>query len=294
MTMRVLSMGEAMLELSEQAPLWALNVAGDTFNTAWHLKRQLGDGAEVAYFTALGTDPFSDRIAGFIAASGVDTRFIRRDPSRGPGLYAISLKDGERSFTYWRDRSAARLLADDPAALARALDWADTVYLSGITLAILPPEGRDRLLAALVRARAAGRRIFFDPNLRPRLWEDAAKMRDIITRAAALADMVLPSFEDESTHFGDADLAACARRYGAEQGREVVVKNGGQDVLLAVNGVLSHHRLTAVTPVDTTGAGDSFNAGWIAARHRGLPPEASLAAAHDLARHVVSIRGALS
>lgn len=291
--MRFLAIGEAMLELSEQAPLWALNVAGDTFNTAWHVKRRLGEKAEVAYFTALGTDPFSDRIADFIAASGVDTSLIRRDPSRGPGLYAISLNRGERSFTYWRDRSAARLLADDPQALERALTWAETVYLSGITLAILSPEGRDRLLEALASARALGRRIVFDPNLRPRLWEDGDTMRQTITRAAALADVLLPSFEDEAAHFADSDLAACARRYGADAGREVVVKNGGRDVLLAVDGQQLILPLTAVEPVDTTGAGDSFNAGWIAARHLGLDAQASLTAAHDLARHVVSIRGAL-
>lgn len=292
--MRFLAIGEAMLELSEQAPpLWAMNVAGDTFNTAWHVKRRLGQGAEVAYLSCLGTDPFSDRIAGFIAGSGVDTRFIRRDPGRSPGLYAISLKDGERSFTYWRDRSAARLLADDPAALDAALGWADMAYLSGITLAILAPEARGRLFAALETARQRGLRIAFDPNIRPRLWEDAATLRATIQQAAALADLVLPSFEDEAQHFGDADLESCARRYGAADGREVVVKNGGSDVLIAIGGQQSRHTLAPVTPVDTTGAGDSFNAGWIVARSQGLPPETCLAMAHDLAKAVISRRGAL-
>lgn len=291
--MRFLAIGEAMLELSEQSPLWALNVAGDTFNTAWHIKRLMGDGADVAYLTALGCDPFSDRIADFVASSGIDTRFIRRDPLRGPGLYAISLCDGERSFTYWRDRSAARHLADDAGVLAAALEWAETIYLSGITLAILSHDGRDRLLTALAAARAAGRRLVFDPNLRPRLWEDQETMCSVITRAAQLADVLLPSFDDEAQYFGDADLTACARRYGSDGGREVVVKNGGKDVLVATDGTELLQPLTPVIPVDTTGAGDSFNAGWIAARHRGLDAMASLHVAHDLARHVVSIRGAL-
>lgn len=291
--MRFVAIGEAMLELSEQAPLWALNVAGDTFNTAWHVKRLMGADAEVAYLSAVGTDAFSDRITAFATASGIDTRFVGRDPGRGPGLYAISLQNGERSFAYWRDRSAARLLADDPVLLARAMDWAGTIYVSGISLAILSPAGRDRLLAALTAAAAAGRRVVFDPNLRPRLWEDAETMRAVITRAAALAHVLLPSFDDEAQHFGDADLAACARRYGAGAGHEVVVKNGGQDVLVAADGQETILPLAPVTPVDTTGAGDAFNAGWIVARHRGLDAAGSLAAAHDLARHVVSIRGAL-
>lgn len=291
--MRLLAIGEAMLELSEQSPLWAMNVAGDTFNTAWHVKRLMGDGADVAYLTALGCDAFSDRIADFVASSGIDTCFIRRDPLRGPGLYAISLHGGERSFTYWRDRSAARQLADDPELLKAALDWSETVYLSGITLAILSHDGRERRLAALAAARAAGRKLVFDPNLRPRLWEDPQTMCTVITRAAQLAHVLLPSFDDEAQYFGDTDLAACAHRYGADSGREVVVKNGGKDVFVAIDDTELLQPLTPVTPVDTTGAGDSFNAGWIVARHRGLDARASLHAAHDLARHVVSIRGAL-
>ena len=292
--MRFLAIGEAMLELSEQSPpLWAMNVAGDTFNTAWHVKRLCGDTAEVAYFTCLGCDPFSDRIAQLLQDSGVQTGFIRRDPVRGPGLYAISLHEGERSFTYWRDRSAAKLLADDGAALAAAFGWADMAYVSGITLAILAPEARDRLIAALAEARGQGVRIAFDPNLRPRLWEDHATMCAVVQRAAAVADIILPSFEDEATYFGDISLEACARRYGSAEGREVVVKNGGQDVLLAVEGCETLVPLAPVVPVDTTGAGDAFNAGWIVGRSLGLSAEACLARAHDLARQVISRKGAL-
>ncbi|MFT0858763.1 sugar kinase [Ancylobacter sp. G4_0304] len=291
--MHFLSIGEAMLELSEQAPLWAMNVAGDTLNTAWHLKRLAGDAADIAYFTALGTDPFSARIEDFIAQAGLVTRFIRHEPTRGPGLYAISLRHGERSFTYWRDRSAAKLLADEAAALDAALGWADIAYVSGITLAILAPEARERLIAALQSARARGVKVAFDPNIRPRLWEDADTMRAVIMRAAGVADIVLPSFEDEAQHFGDASLEACAVRYGAQAGREVVVKNGGRDVLLAVEGRLIPHALVPVEPVDTTGAGDAFNAGWLAARLQGLSPEASVERAHALAVHVISRKGAL-
>ncbi|MBB3772702.1 2-dehydro-3-deoxygluconokinase [Angulomicrobium tetraedrale] len=292
--MRFLSIGEAMLELSEQqAPLWAMNVAGDTLNTAWHLKRLAGEAAEVAYFTALGSDSFSARIEGFIADAGIDTRFIRHEASRGPGLYAISLRDGERSFTYWRDHSAAKLLADDEATLAAAFGWADMAYLSGITLAILAPEARERLLAALAVAREAGVTIAFDPNIRPRLWESAEIMRATLLRAAKVADIVLPSFEDEAQHFGDASPEDCARRYDADGSREVVVKNGGRDVAVAMGGRCSHHAMRPIEPVDTTGAGDAFNAGWLFGRIRGGSPEESLAGAHALATHVISHKGAL-
>ncbi|MBS9477573.1 sugar kinase [Ancylobacter sp. VKM B-3255] len=283
-----------MLELSEQqAPLWAMNVAGDTLNTAWHFKRLCGERAEVAYFTGLGTDPFSARIESFIAGAGIETRFIRHEPSRGPGLYAISLRNGERSFTYWRDRSAAKLLADDEAALGAALGWADMIYLSGITLAILSVGARERLMAALAAARRRGATVAFDPNIRPRLWEDADTMRRTIMQAAGGADIVLPSFEDEAQHFGDASLEACARRYDTDGDREIVVKNGGRDVAVRAGGRCTHHAMAPITPVDTTGAGDAFNAGWLAARHEGLSPEDAVMRAHALATHVISHKGAL-
>lgn len=290
---RFLSIGEAMIELSEKSPLWAMNVAGDTLNTAWHFKALAGRRTEVAYLTCLGQDPFSNRIEAFISGAGIDTRFTRRDQTRGPGLYAISLDKGERSFTYWRDRSAAKLLADDTDTLDQALHWADQVYVSGITLAILSPEARARLLAAIARARGPGLRVIFDPNIRPRLWEDTDTMRGCITDAAAVSDVILPSFEDEATHFGDKSLADCARRYGADAGREVVVKNGGRDVLVALNGQLTEFPLDHVEPLDTTGAGDSFNAGWIFARLTSGDASHCIGVAHRLASQVIQRPGAL-
>lgn len=292
--MRILCVGEVMLELSEHGhPLWSMGIAGDTFNTAWHLKRLYGDSAEVGYFTCLGNDPFSARIDAFIAASGINTEHICHTDTRGPGLYAISLKNGERSFTYWRDQSAAKLLADDSIALKQALNWADSVYFSGITLGILSPDARIRFLNALTEKRAQGGHIIFDPNLRPRLWENHDIMRNVTMSAAAISDVVLPSFEDEATYFGDLSLEDCAQRYGASQGREVIIKNGGSDVLVCSEYAMQYFALEQVIPVDTTGAGDAFNAGWLAARAAGFSVEEAVAKAHALALHVIARQGAL-
>ncbi|MCG6858761.1 MAG: PfkB family carbohydrate kinase, partial [Salaquimonas sp.] len=163
-----LSIGECMLELSGAAVgeegLWRLGYAGDTLNTAWYARALLDPQIwQIAYFTRLGQDGFSQKMIDFIAAHGIETRWISRDPKRIAGLYAIELKDGERSFTYWRDRSAARLLADDEAALGSAIAEADAIYLSGITLAILAPDRRDFLIEQLAKATIAGKLTAFDP-----------------------------------------------------------------------------------------------------------------------------------
>ncbi len=176
-------------------------------NTAWYARACLPrESWDVSYFTRLGEDPYSQKMLSFFEQNAIDTSLIGQHPSRRPGLYMIEITNGERSFTYWRDQSAAKTLADDRAALSKVFAAADTIYFSGITMAILPEAGRANLLEELRTARAAGKTIVFDPNLRPRLWTSAEEMRDVTMRAAGVSDILLPSFDDEATTFGDADL----------------------------------------------------------------------------------------
>jgi len=292
----ILSIGEAMVELSPSGRdgLWRLGIAGDTLNTAWYLRRLLPADWRVAYCSRVGTGEFSQQMVDFLTAEGIDATHVRRDPSREIALYAISLKDGERSFSYWRDTSAAKGLADDPTALAAALQGVAIAYVSGITLGILPEAGRTALIAALTAARGAGTQVVFDPNLRPQLWPDRAIMRRQIEAAAAIADLVLPSFDDERGFFGDADPQATVARYLACGAGQVVVKAGGDPVLYGGNeGAGLVEDLPREVPVDTTSAGDSFNAGYLAARLRGADIPAAIRAAHDLSRRVIRHRGAL-
>ncbi|TPE51061.1 sugar kinase [Amaricoccus solimangrovi] len=292
----VLSIGEAMVELSAAGTgdLWRLGIAGDTLNTAWYLRRMLGADWRVGYLSRVGQGEFSRRMLDFLTAEGIGTEHVGRDPEREIGLYAISLRDGERSFSYWRDTSAAKRLADDPGALGRALHDCRVAYFSGITVAILSGEGRARLAEALVAARARGTRIVFDPNLRPRLWSSPGAMRAGIEAAAAAADLVLPSFDDEATHFGDADAGATIRRYLDLGAGQVVVKNGGGPMRFGGAegwGALDDPR--PERPVDTTAAGDSFNAGYLAAALAGADCAAAIRAGHALSRQVIRHPGAL-
>lgn len=272
-----------------------MGIAGDTLNTAWYARARLGAAQwNVSYFTQLGTDAHSDKIIAFLDKNNVGTANIVRDPARQPGLYIIQLKDGERSFSYWRKNSAARHLADDETILQRAVTDADIVYFSGITLAILPPAQRAVFVSVLAKARSAGKAVAFDPNIRPTLWESTAAMKDWISRAAAQCTIVLPSFDDECEVFGDTDLAACAQRYIELGAQEVVVKNGGGPmVAMTQEKTFSMNTLPRITPIDSTGAGDSFNGAYLAERMLGKSIEEALALGHDLAARVVLHPGAL-
>lgn len=294
---RIVSIGECMGELSETGSpgMLSMGFAGDTLNTAYYLRHSLGQDWQVDYVSAVGTDGLSDRMVEFLKFEGIGTDHVRRLADKTIGLYYITLKDGERSFTYWRNDSAAKRLASDPAALNRALEGADLAYWSGITLAILSNQDRLALIEALGQFAGKGGTVVFDPNLRPRLWDTPEAMRGWVHRAASVSDLCLPSFEDEATWFGDADPAATAKRYQAEGARRVIVKNGSEDVTFAgSNGELSRFSVPSIEHVvDTTAAGDSFNAGYLASELKGMSVADAVAAGAGLAGRVIGARGAL-
>lgn len=294
-----LSIGEPMVELGRAGDgdddLWRMGFAGDVLNTLWYARASLPEtGWRTALLTRLGTDPFSARMRDFLDRNGLDTTHVSTDEKRSVGLYAIELSPGgERRFSYWRSASAARGLADDAAALANAIEAADLVYFSGITLAILPSAGRQNLIYAARTAKARGRMVVFDPNIRPALWEDREAMRRWLREGIAAASIGLPSFDDDAALWGDASPEDCLRRWLEAGCGEVAVKNGGGDIAVGTREGFETIAVERIRPVDTTGAGDAFNAGYLVARLANIAPAEAVLAGHRLACHVIGQRGAL-
>lgn len=280
-----------MLELSRKGEDWRLGHGGDTLNTAIHLARA---GHDVAYLTALGNDPFGAELKARWAGEGLDTSLVLDHPHRGTGLYAISTDAaGERSFAYWRDTSAARemlALPGSPAALAEAAK-ADLMVFSLISLAILPPDGRKSLLDLARTRRAGGRAVAFDGNYRPRLWTSPAEAIAARDAAIACATIGLPTLEDEIALSGPQDAAAAARHWTGLGCAETVVKLGADGCLMPGGSVIAPEAVLA--PVDTSGAGDAFNAGYLDARLRGLGPIEAAASGHALAGWTIMRPGAI-
>jgi 2-dehydro-3-deoxygluconokinase len=284
-----------MVELSQAgAGLLRKGFAGDTLNTAWYARACFSAQWSVDYCTALGDDVMSGEMIAFFQEAGIGTTWVRRIRGKSPGLYMISLRDGERSFSYWRESSAARQLAADPDFLRQAIESADVVYFSGITLAILSRDDADTLLAEARRAKASGKLVAFDPNIRPRLWSGYDEMHATISEGARAASLVLPSFDDEAAHFGDGSIEATIERYRALGVRDIVVKNGADGATLDFDGAASFVPAEKVEQVvDTTSAGDSFNGAFLARYLETKDANAAARFAAKVAARVVSEHGAL-
>jgi 2-dehydro-3-deoxygluconokinase len=292
----VITVGEVMVELARgDDGRYGLAYGGDTFNTAVYLARA---GIDVAYATALGDDRYSDGITDLAAVEGVRGHLMLRMAGRMPGLYLIETDDkGERKFFYWRQHSPARDLfeAADWSTVAQSLLEAKLIYFSGVTLSLYSNIGIGRFLAALEMARNKGVKVAFDTNYRPVGWGgDIGRARTVFNEAFKRADMVFPSFDDEVMLWGDASPEATVDRLQAFGIEEIVVKNGADPALIATRNEREFIPVgQSIDPVDTTAAGDSFNAGYIAARLRGAEMDSATRSAHATAGDVLMHRGAI-
>lgn len=293
----IAAIGEGLLELHDDGSgRPRLGYGGDVVNTAVYAARL---GVAVGVVTALGDDHYSRWLQDAWAAEGVDCRLVRKIPGKSPGLYIIrNAPDGERHFHYWRTGSPyARLLGDRPfrRRLERELARARLIYVSGISLAVTAAEYREDLLSLIAACRNARLRVAADPNYRARLWPDRAVARQWIDRLYEHTDIALPSLDDHRALYGDPSGDAAIERLRQRGVDEVVVKCGADGYCLATGHARERGCAERVDrPLDTTAAGDAFNAAYLAARLRGSSPGAAGRLGAALAAQIVKHPGAVA
>lgn len=293
--MSIFIFGEAMLEYHSNGAADGLRYGGDTLNTAIHMARM---GLDVAYVTAVGTDPISDALVAAWADEGVDTRYILRHPSRSPGIYAIHVDaKGERSFLYWRDKSAAREMFALPgmATVLAAAESASLLYFSLISLAILPDDGKTKLINLASTVRDNGGKVAYDSNFRRNLWPSLEEARRVSELAMGVSDIGLPTNVDEQqlneAPISETQIAICWHEAGCN---EVVIKAGENGCLYSDGSVPARHvDANIVAVVDSSGAGDAFNAGYLASRHESPDVDNAIKSGQRLATWVIQRRGAI-
>lgn len=292
--------GECMLELSgEMFGTMRQFYGGDSLNTATYLTRiTQRENIDVAYITAIGCDPLSRKMCSFWQQDGINTDFVLQDPHRLAGLYLIQLDcTGERTFLNWRSDSAARYLLQHPdySRVATYLSQCDAIYLTGISLAILPNDDRFKLIHQLKTLAKQGVKIVFDSNYRPTLWENQQAAQSAYAELLPYVDLALLTAEDEMLLWHDSDLNAITQRLKSFNIPQVVIKAGKQGAYTVSADGQTHHipTIPIKTVIDTTSAGDSFNAGFLAGYLNNKSIEQCCQQGNQLAGIVIQHKGAI-
>jgi 2-dehydro-3-deoxygluconokinase len=301
MSKKIAVIGECMIELSQKGAEVSRGFGGDTLNTSVYIARQVAPEAlAVNYVTALGTDSFSQQMLEAWQSENVQTSLIQRMENRLPGLYYIETDStGERTFYYWRNEAAAKfwLESEDSAAICEELATFDYLYLSGISLAILSPSSREKLLSLMHECRANGGKVIFDNNYRPRLWASREETQQVYQQMLQCTDIAFLTLDDEDALWGEKPVEEVIARTHAAGVSEVVIKRGADSCLVSVAGEavidVPAVKLAKDKVVDTTAAGDSFSAGYLAVRLTGGTPEDAAKRGHLTASTVIQYRGAI-
>ncbi|UQY44279.1 sugar kinase [Erwinia sp. PK3-005] len=298
---KIAVIGECMIELSSQGEALKRGFGGDTLNTAVYIARQTqADQLTVEYVTALGNDNFSSEMLAAWQQEGVKTELVQRLENRLPGLYVIETDaHGERTFSYWRNEAAARFWLQSPQAeaICQQLAQFDYLYLSGISLAILSAEDRQRLMTLLSACRANGGKVIFDNNYRPRLWASRNAAQQAYQAILNCTDIAFLTLDDESALWDEAPVEQVIARTRAAGVSEIVIKRGAEACLVALNDEplleVPAIRLEKEKIIDTTAAGDSFSAGYLAVRLCGGNAQEAAQRGHLTASTVIQHRGAI-
>lgn len=297
--MTVVVIGDANVDLEIRLPVDSqpthanpdpsMSGGGSAANTAAALARL---DVPTRFVGAVGDDSAGRHAVESLARTGVDVGAVQTTSSEPTVMVIVVLPpDGERLIYVWPPRGGAHAMLDVELA-ASAIDDAAWVHVSGICLRVSP--AREALLAAMDRARSRGIPVSLDLNLRLENWGWEAGFREVALDAVGRADVVLGSAFDEIAPLGDeSDPVAAARALGAGE-RLIVARLGADGAIAVADQEVTRATGFAVDVVDTVGAGDAFNAGFIAARleHRSL--DDALTWGNAVAASTIAGRGARS
>jgi 2-dehydro-3-deoxygluconokinase len=299
MTIKLATLGECLIEISEVDTKINKNIkkfayGGDVLNTSVYLSR---NNIKTSFISALGNDSNSHWLLEEWQKENIDCSLIQKLDGYYPGLYMIELDDvGERSFMYWRNNSAAKNFFENISLLKktlRSIKNFDYIYFSGITLAIMSDEVRDYFINYLKKFRLNGGKVIFDSNYRPILWKTQYQAKNYYIKVYKNCDIALPTYDDEKLLFNYKTKKECVQAIQKKGVKDIVLKLGKDGCFYLDEGKQVLVSTGKVKSIDTTGAGDSFNAGYISAIINGKGKNNACKYGNSIAKKVIRKKGAI-
>lgn len=268
----IISIGECMVELSTNLNLsyaesFQKYYGGDTICTAVAAARL---GSKVGYITRVGTDHFKDFLMDSWQAENIDIGQVKLVEGFNGVYFIARLESGEKEFAAYRRKTAATNLSINDISEAY-LKTANIIYSTGITQS-LSLSAREAVKKAFKLAKENNCTVAYDPNFRSRLWtpqEACEAMEEIIE----YVDVVMLNASHDGEQLLDMSSPDKLIKYFWDKGVTMVaVKKGGEGCYIGYNGEIQHILSEATELVDTTGAGDAFNGGFLHGLVSGYTP----------------------
>lgn len=290
--LEVITLGESMILLASRDGLpltqtndFSIHVAGAESNVALYLADA---GVPVSWLSAVGDDPFGERLVSYLSSHKVDTSLVKRDSTRPTGVFFKNHDAHKTSVYYYRGGSAASAMSPESLAAMRSLCFSDKapklLHLSGVTAAL-----SDSCLAlskeSMRIAHEAGIDVSFDVNFRPGLWQ-ADTAGPILQELANLADIVLVGLDEAQALWGCTTPEDVQKLLPDVE--EIIVKDGGIGATWFSVADSKFVPAPAVNIVEVVGAGDAFAAGFITARLCGETIAEQLLTGHHFAARAMS------
>lgn len=251
-------LGDAVVDLIPDGECHYLRCAGGApANVAVGVARL---GGEAGFIGRVGDDPLGQFMQQTLQRENVCTQQMKADPAKRTSTVIVDLAEGERSFTFMVNPSADQFLEVGDLPVFQAGEW-----LHCCSIALINDPSRTTTFEAIKRIKQAGGFFSFDPNLRESLWQSLAEMKAVVNRAVALADVLKFSEEELMLLTDTPNLTTAIEQITAKYPEKlIIITLGKAGAVYHLNGRSQRVAGKALTPVDTTGAGDAFVSGLLA------------------------------
>ena len=294
MKIKICSIGECMMELTNtKMELYSQSIAGDTLNFTSYLDKKIFD---TSYFTAVGTSEISKRVISFLKEQNIKTNLVSRINSHEVGLYLIeNSKSGEKIFYYWRDNSAAKFFFNNQniKQCQNQLKKFQYVYFSGITLSLFDNNNFHKFLSLIEFLKKKQIKIIFDFNIRIKRWSKK-KLFSYFSKTLPFVDILFTSGEDLNFLKGNASLKTFTnliQKYNIKHG--IYRNNARLNYSFYKNERYFIKNKIKNKVIDTSGAGDGYNATYISNFIKFNNPQKALHAASKIGEKIIMKKGAI-